>query len=237
MIPANELGAPNSCSIRPTLKSVRGARRTREPRPVVDKSANASAQSFKASQFGRPGHFSFMYAGYHHSSFACMPVSPRSTVLPVASEAAAVSNQLIGKSQRQIGQRADIDRDHRELLVAVELDGATEQTEARIVDEEFDFNAFSGQRGGNLVAGVCLLEVARNHDWSARAFDGDFRGQYLQPVGASRHHRHAMAVGSKDTYQLSANPRRSTRNQRHTLGHSSRTLKPIRGYRHNLTRA
>ena len=77
----------------------------------------------------------------------------------------------------------------------------------------------SGQRRGDLVAGVRLFEIAGNHDRGGPAFGRDFCGQRLQPVRASRHHRHAMAVGSKDTHQLGADPRRGTRNQRHPLSH------------------
>ena len=73
-------------------------------------------------------------------------------------------DQLIGKSQRQIGQRADIDGDDAELLVAVELDRIAEQTEARIVDEVLDLDAGGGQRRGDPVAGVGLFEIAGNHD-------------------------------------------------------------------------
>ena len=137
-------------------------------------------------------------------------------------------DQLIGKPQRQIGQRADIDRDDAELLVAIELDRPAEQTEAGIVDDVFDLDACGGQSCGNLVAGIGLFEIAGNHDRRRAAGGCDFRGQRRQPIGPPRHQRHAMAVASKNARQLGANSRRSTRNQRHPLGHDFHALKSIR---------
>ncbi len=69
-----------------------------------------------------------------------------------------------GKPQRQIGHRADVDGDDAELLGAIQFDRVAEQAEARIVDDVFDLDAFGGQGGGNLVAGIGLFEIARNHD-------------------------------------------------------------------------
>ena len=75
-----------------------------------------------------------------------------------------MADQLIGEPQRQIGQRADVDGDHAELIGAVQLDGVAEQAEAGIVDDVLDLDAVGGQRRGDLVAGIGLFEIAGNDD-------------------------------------------------------------------------
>ena len=73
-------------------------------------------------------------------------------------------DQLIGKPQRQIGHGADVDGDHAKLRRAIELDRMTEQAKACIVDDVFDVHARGGQGRGNLIAGIGLFEIARDHD-------------------------------------------------------------------------
>ena len=127
--------------------------------------------------------------------------------------------RLIGKPQRQIGQRADVDGDDAELLGAVALDRLAEQAEARIVDDVLDLDAFGGQRRGDLVAGIGLFEIAGNHDRRRAAAGDDFIRQFRQAIRAPRHQRHAMAVRRENARQFGAYARRGTGNQRHTLGH------------------
>ena len=139
--------------------------------------------------------------------------------------------RLIGKPQRQIGQRADVDGDDAELLGAIELDRVAEQAEAGIVDDVFDLDAFGGQRRGDLVAGIGLFEIAGNHDRRGAAGGGDFAGQRRQTIRAPRHQRHAMAVGGENARQFGADARRGTGNQRHTLGHDSMLLNQLQDMR------
>ena len=106
-------------------------------------------------------------------------------------------DQLIGKSQRQIGQGTDVDRDDAELLGAVPLDRMAEHAEAGIVDDIFDLDAFGGKRGGNLVAGIGLFEIAGDDDRRAPPPGGDFARQRREAIGAARHQRQAMTVGAK----------------------------------------
>ena len=128
-------------------------------------------------------------------------------------------DQMIGKPQRQIGHRADVDGDHAELLRAIQLDRLAEQAEARIVDDVLDLHPFGGQGRGDLVAGIGLFEVAGDHDRRGAAAGGDFLRQRRQPIRAARHQRHAMAFRCKNARQFGAYSRRGTGNQRHTLGH------------------
>ena len=133
-------------------------------------------------------------------------------------------DQLIGKPQRQIRQRADIDRDHAELRGAIELDRMTEQAEAGIVDDVFDLHPCGGQGRGDHVAGIGLFEIARDHDRRGSAAGGDFLRQRRQPIRPPRHQRQTMAVRCENARQFGAYSRRGTGNQRHTLGHDSMLL-------------
>ena len=142
-------------------------------------------------------------------------------------QAAAVADQLVGEPQRQIGQGADVDRDHVELIGAIALDRPAEQAEAGIVDDILHFQAGRGQRFGNPVAGIGLHEVAGNDDRSRAARGRDFSRQRLQAIGAPRHQRQTMAVGCKNARQFGAYARRCTGNQRHTFGHDQMLLNQL----------
>jgi hypothetical protein len=128
---------------------------------------------------------------------------------------------MIGKPQRQIGQRADVDADHAELLGAVQIDRIAEQTEPGIVDDILDLYASGGEGGGDLVAGLGLFEIAADQDRSRTAGAADFGGQRRQAVRAARHQREAMAVGSENAGQFGTYSSRGTGNQRNTLSHDS----------------
>ena len=135
------------------------------------------------------------------------------------SKPAAVADHLVGEPQRQIGQCADVDRDHVELIGAIALDRPAEQAEAGIVDDVLHFEAGRGQSFGNPVAGIGLHEVAGNDDRRRAARSRDFSRQRFQAIGATRHQRQTMAVGCKNARQFGAYSRRCTGNQRHTFGH------------------
>ena len=51
----------------------------------------------KRFRVGKPGHFSFMYSGYHHSSMAVMPVSPRFSTFPVAVASSIASLPVVAQ--------------------------------------------------------------------------------------------------------------------------------------------
>ena len=140
-------------------------------------------------------------------------------------------DQVIGKPQRQVGQGADIDGEHAELLGAVQLDRVAEHAEARIVDDELDLHAFGRQGRGDLVAGVGLFEIADNHDRRSAAAGRDFVRQRRQAILASRRQSHAMASRCENARQLGAYARRGTGNQRHTLGHDSMLLNQLQEMR------
>ena len=95
-------------------------------------------------------------------------------------------DQLIGKPQRQIGQRANVDGNNAELLRAVQSDRVAEQAEASIVDDVLDLHPFGGQRRGDFVTGTGLLEIARNHDRRGAAGYDDFGRQRRQTVRTPR---------------------------------------------------
>ena len=59
-------------------------------------------------------------------------------------KAAAITDQVIGKPQRQVGQRADIDGDDLELIRPIALDRLAEHTESSVVDDVFDLYAGGG---------------------------------------------------------------------------------------------
>ena len=105
---------------------------------------------------------------------------------------------MVGEPQRQIGQRADVDGDHVELVGPIALDRPAEQAKPRIVDDVLDFHAGRGQSLGNPVAGIGLHEVAGNDDRRRAAGGRDFTRQRRQAIGAPRHQRHAMTVGSEN---------------------------------------
>jgi hypothetical protein len=51
-------------------------------------------------------------------------------------DAATMALQAVDEGERQVGQSPHIDVDHAELLGAVEVDGAADQAEAGIVDDD-----------------------------------------------------------------------------------------------------
>ncbi len=140
-------------------------------------------------------------------------------------------DQMPGKTQRQIGQRANVDGDDGELLHAVQLDRIAEQTEAGIVDDVLDLDARGGQRRGDLVAGIGLFEIAWNHNRRRAAGGRDFTRQRRQAIRAPRHQSQAMAVRCENARQFGADARRGTGNQRHTLSHDSRLLNHLHDMR------
>ncbi len=130
-----------------------------------------------------------------------------------------MADQLIRKPQRQIGERADIDHDHIELIGAIALDSPAEHAEARIVDDVFNVGPHCSECLGDLVASVWLREVAGNDDRRGAARGHDFVRQGGQAIGAARHQGHAVTVRCKNARQLGAYARRCTGYQRHTLSH------------------
>ena len=140
------------------------------------------------------------------------------------SSPAAIADQLIGEPQRQIGQRADVDGDHVELVGAIALDRPAEQAEAGVVDDVLGLHAGRGQSLGNPVAGIGLDEIAGNDDRRFAAGGGDFCRQRRQAIGAPRHQRHAVTIGSENARQLGAYSGRSAGDQRYTLGHDGMLL-------------
>ena len=108
----------------------------------------------------------------------------------------------VNRSDRSVNAR--MLTDDAELLGAVPTDGLAENAESGIVDEVFDLHPLGGQYGGNLLAGLGLLEVAWNHDWRRAARGCDFTGQRRQPIRAPRRQGHAMTVRGKNACQLGA---------------------------------
>ena len=103
---------------------------------------------------------------------------------------------------------------------AVELGRVAEQAETRIVDEVLDLDACVGERRGNRVAGVGLLEIAGNHDRRAPAGGGDFARQ--RASGDRRgapSAQHDGRCAAKTRARFGADSRRGPRYQRHPLGH------------------
>ena len=136
---------------------------------------------------------------------------------------------MIGKPQRQVGKRADVDRNDIELIDPIALDRLAEHAESGVVDDVFDLCAGGSQGLGNSAAAVGLRKVAGNDDRCRPAGRRDLTGQRFQAIRTPRHQRHAMTLRCKNTRQLGAYARRCTGNQRHTLSHDSLLLKSITG--------
>ena len=135
--------------------------------------------------------------------------------------------RLIGKSQRQIGQRADVHGNDAELFGAVDLDRAAELAETRIVDDVLDLDARSGKCCGDLVAGIGLFEIAGNDDRRRAASGDDLARQLLEAIGAPRHQGNPMTVRREYARQFGAYARRGTGNQRHAISHDFIALEII----------
>jgi len=93
-------------------------------------------------------------------------------------DTAAVADQLIGKAQRQIGERSDVDRDHAELVVAVALDGAAEHASQRVnlaVAAKAPLErvlTFARERGWRRLRLLSSAGTTYNRDYLAETADG-----------------------------------------------------------------
>ena len=115
-----------------------------------------------------------------------------------------VARQAVDERQRQLGERAHVEVDHGELLVAIELQGRPDQPEAGVVDHIRRLEIARAEFGGEKGNGARPLEIDAQHVGPRPAGRGDFVGQLDQPVLAPRHQNELMSVLGENPRQLGA---------------------------------
>ena len=127
--------------------------------------------------------------------------------------------QAVNEREREVGERADVEIDHAELLVARKPGGAADQTETGVVDDGLRLKPAGRQRLADPRGRVGLRQVDRQHRrlWPPTGFD---RGrQFIQALLAPRHQHQIVAMPGKNVGKLAANSRRRAgdeRDRRHT---------------------
>jgi hypothetical protein len=111
------------------------------------------------------------------------------------------------------------------LLGAIHLDRSAEHAETGIVDHELDLGIGGNERGGDLVTGIVLFEIAGNDDRRDATSGDDFIREHLEAVGPARNQSDAMRMRCEHAGQFGADSRRGTGYQRHALSHNAMLLK------------
>src|SRR5258707_816773 len=187
-----------------------------------DRDAHAAGSELPAQRLAERQHIGLGRVIYRHPR-SRQKAGDRTDI----KDAAAMPDQLIGESQRQIGGGANVDGDNAELFCAVQFDRVAEQAKAGIVDDELDLHPFGGQGGGNPVAGIGLLEIAGNHHRRRTAACLDFTRQRRKPFRPSRHQSDAMTVRCENARQFAPYSSRGPRNQRYALSHDPMLLNKL----------
>ena len=119
------------------------------------------------------------------------------------------ARQAVDEAERQLGKRAHIEVDHRQLLGAVERGGGADQSEAGIVDHVLRLDALRSERVADVAHGVAALQVGDDHQRPGAAGRRDLVGQRMQAILAPRHQRQRMAVAREHARQRRADAGRS----------------------------
>ena len=109
-------------------------------------------------------------------------------------DAAAVPGDAVEPAQRQVGERADVEIDHGELLGAVEIGGLAEQAEAGIVDHDRGLEAGGAQGVRQPRRAVGLAQIGGDHVRARMTGGGDLVGQGVQLRLAPRGEHQRVAV-------------------------------------------
>ena len=129
--------------------------------------------------------------------------------------AAPPSLQCIHEGEREVGERAHVHVDHRELLGPAQRRGRPQQAEAGVVDHGLRLDPEAFHRPGDLCGGVMPLQVDGQIIRTAMSQRGDRVRQFHQPLLAARDQQELVAVARKRAGQGRADAGRGAGDQRH----------------------
>jgi hypothetical protein len=121
--------------------------------------------------------------------------------------------RTVDEAQRQVGERAAVEIDHRELVGAIERVRLTEQAIARIVDQEGRLELARLELAGDPVRAVGTREIDREDMRRAMAGVADALGDRGELRNAPRRQHDLVAVLGEDLGKRGPDPRRSAGDQ------------------------
>ena len=138
-----------------------------------------------------------------------------------------VALEAVDEGQRQLGERAHVEIDHGELLVAIELRRRADQPEAGIVDDNRRLEIARAELGGDAADGVRRARGrGGRHSRPRPAGRGDFVGELDEPVLAARHQHELVSMLRENTGELGTDAGGGAGNQRDRSLHSSPSSSP-----------
>src|SRR5581483_1358243 len=117
---------------------------------------------------------------------------------------ALVAGERLDEGERQFGERADVEVDHAQRLLAVARGGEPDQAEGGVVDDVLRLEVVRAQRLGDRLRGAGRGEVGDDHRRHARTRGGDLRRQRLETVGAAGDQNEVVAVIREHARELGA---------------------------------
>ena len=124
-----------------------------------------------------------------------------------------MARHAVDEHQRQFGQRAHVDIDHRQLFVATERRRGAAQTKAGIVDDNRRLQALRRKLRGDYRRGIATFEIHGDHGRAGTTAPGDIIGQRVEPVLPPRHESQLMAVRGEHFGQGDADAGRCAGNE------------------------
>ena len=109
-----------------------------------------------------------------------------------------MAREAVDPAQREIGQRAAVEVDHRELVLPVERRGGAEQAVARIVDEIGRFEIAGGKFPRDEFRAVGTREVHRKDMRCAMSGGANARGNLGELGRSARRKHHLVTVLRED---------------------------------------
>src|SRR5579862_7447960 len=148
-----------------------------------------------------------------------------------------MAGEAVDEGQRQFRERADVEVDHAELLVARQVGGPSDESETGIVDDDLRLELEQQELPANPDCRVTLLEVHRHHDRTGMPRRGDVIGKRVETILPPRHQDKRVAVRRKNPRQLRADAGRSARYQRDRFHGSLPESDSPLTWRRNATRS
>src|SRR5262245_757745 len=128
--------------------------------------------------------------------------------------AALAAFEAIDEGEREIGERTQVDIDHRKLLGAVERVRGSNEAEARIVDDHVRLETALLERLGDVARGIDARDVRSQNGRPARALRRNGIRQRGERLLAPRDQNEFVAVGGKLVGERGADSRRRAGDQR-----------------------
>jgi hypothetical protein len=104
------------------------------------------------------------------------------------------AGERIDEGQRQLGEEANVEVDHGELLGMIELERLADQAEACIVDDVSRLDRMGGDLGFDRLSGVGSREVDRQHQRARTSRRGDLVGHGIELRFAPRDQHEVVSM-------------------------------------------